>query len=592
MSSTIRNHRLPEALHGLRALYRLFGPHLRPHRKRMVLAWLCMLGATAAYLAQPWPLKVIFDHVLIPQPGTGGGWLAEYDPQTLVAGATGVILLIALARGLFGYGQAYLSAHVGQQVVADIRARLFSHVQRLSHSFHEEQHSGDLLLRLTADIQLLRDMLVNAVLLLTERLLVLVAIAGLMLWLDWRLALAGLAVVPALALVSGRVSGRIREATRRQRRKESRTANILAETLSAVPLIQAYGREEWEDERFSRHHRASLKAGLRATRLEANLNRVVEVILAGGTAAVLWLGVQRVLVGAITPGDLLVFTAYLAALYKPIRKLSNLIARLAKAGVCAERIAAILRIEPEIRDLPGATDAPPLKGRIEFRKVSFAYRPGHPVLEKVDFTIEAGQTVALVGASGSGKSTVTRLLLRFYEPQQGTICIDGRDIRSFTLSSLRQQIAIVMQEPHMFALSIRDNIAYGRLDATDEEVERAARQACAHEFIEALPDGYDTVLSEGGASLSAGQRQRIAIARAMVRNAPIVILDEPLTGLDTDSQEQVQRALERLMIGRTCLVITHDPVAAARADRILRIQQGHIREERHPSFLRRAVARE
>ncbi len=584
MNSVRRNGNLRTAARALGSLYALFGPHLRPHRGRMVAAWLCMLGATLAYLAQPWPLKVIFDYALLPDPARADSWLGRQDPALLVAGCALAVLLIAVLRGLLGYGQAYLSASIGQRVVADIRARLFSHVQRLSHSFHDEQHSGDLLLRLTADIQLLRDMLVNAVLLITERMLVLIAVAGVMLWMDWRLGLLGLAVVPALALVSSRTSGQIKDAVRKQRRRESRTANILAETLAALPVIQAYGREDWEDARFGRQHRASLRAGLRATRLEANLNRVVEVILAAGTAAVLWLGVQRVLSGAITAGDLLVFTAYLTILYKPIRKLSTLTSRLAKAGVCGERLAAILRTEPDIRDLPDARPAPPFQGRIELREVHFGYRPGRPVLRNADCLIEPGQTVALVGPSGSGKSTVAKLVLRFYDPQSGTVRIDGRDIRDYTLASLRSQISILLQEPHLFALSIRENIAYGRLEASDREVERAARLACAHDFIETLPQGYDTVLAEGGTSLSVGQRQRIAIARAMVRDAPIVILDEPMTGLDRDSEAQVQIALERLCRGRTCLVITHDPDAAGRADRILCIEDGRLIELTHAQW--------
>ncbi len=557
-------------INSLRRLFRLFAPHLRPHRRRMLVAWLCMLGATLAYLAQPWPLKLIFDYALLPA-ADASSYFASLPPSTLVTGAALMVLVIALLRGILGYGQAYLTASVGQRVIASVRKQLFSHIQRLSQSFHDEQHSGDLLLRLTGDIQLLRDLLVNAVLLITERLLVMIAVAGVMLWMDWRLALVALMVLPALALVSFRTSGKIRHATRKQRRRESRTANILSETIAAVPIIQAHAREAWEDQRFERQHKASLKAGLRATRLEANLNKVVEVILAAGTAAVLWYGVHRVLAGALTPGDLLVFTAYLATLYKPVRKLATLTSRLAKSSICGERLIAILETEPEIRDLPTAHPAPPLRGDIEFRNVTFGYRDDRMVLRDASFRIPAGKTAALVGESGAGKSTVARLLLRFYDPQRGSVCIDGEDIRHYTLASLRSQISIVMQEPHLFALSVRENIAYGRLDATDADIERAARLARAHDFIERLPEGYDTVLAEGGASLSAGQRQRIAIARAIIRDAPIVILDEPMTGLDAASEASVQQALERLTEGRTCLLITHDHASALRTDLVLTV---------------------
>ncbi len=568
-----------EGLRALRRLYRLFGPYLRPYRWRMLAAWGCMLGATAAYLAQPWPLKAIFDYALMPHPDhPPPAWLAGLDSTTLVGLSAAAVLLIALVRGVFGYAQAYLAASVGQRLVADVRTRLFEHVQRLSPAFHDRHHSGDLLLRLTSDIQLLRDMLVNAVLLLTERALVVVAVAVIMLWMDWRLGLLGLAVIPLLLWVSVRTSGRIREAVRKQRRRESRTATHLAEALAAIPLIQAYGREDWELQRFQAQHQASLRAGLRTTRLEANMSRTVEVILAAGTAAVLWFGVQRVLAGELSAGDLLVYTAYLTALYKPIRKLSNLSARLAKAGVCGERIMAILSQEPEIRDLPGARPAPPFRGEIAFRAVTFAYPDGgrRPVLDGASFHIRPGETVALVGPSGSGKSTVAKLLLRFYDPQAGAVCIDGHDIRDYTLASLRSQISILLQEPHLFSMSVRDNIAYGRPQASDEEIRRAARLACAHDFIAALPQGYDTVLGERGGGLSAGQRQRIAIARAILRDAPIVVLDEPMTGLDKASEAAVQTALERLTRGRTCLIITHDPQAAARADRILTLRQGRI----------------
>ena len=553
-------------------LFRLFAPHLKPHRKRMIAAWLCMLGATLAYLAQPWPIKLIFDYVLMPGDSSQAGYFASTPTATLVGGAAAAVLLIALVRGVFGYGQAYLAASVGQRVIASVRKRLFRHIQRLSHSFHDEQHSGDLLLRLTGDIQLLRDLLVNAVLLITERILVMIAVAAVMLWMDWQLAVVALAVLPALMLVSFKVSGKIRVATRKQRKRESQTANILAETLSALPVIQAHAREAWEDERFSKQHKASLKAGLKTTRLEANLNRVVEVILAAGTAAVLWFGVHRVLSGALTPGDLLVFTAYLTTLYKPIRKLATLTSRLSKSAVCGERLISILETQPQIADLPDARPADPFQGEIVFHEVTFAYeRNKKPVLENVSFHIPPGKTVALVGASGAGKSTIAKLVLRFYEPQSGRIEIDRRDIRSYTLSSLRGQISIVMQDPHLFALTVRENIAYGRLDATQEDIERAARLACAHDFIMRLPNGYDTVLAENGASLSAGQRQRIAIARAIVRDAPIVILDEPMTGLDVDSEEKVMLALQRLTAGRTCLLITHDLESAEHTDMILRV---------------------
>jgi len=565
------------SLFKMRSIYQMFAPHVRKQKGRLLWAWLCMFGATLAYLAQPWPLKFIFDYVLLPnQQQPLPEWLSAQTPMTLVSYVIVAVLIIALLRGVLGYGQAYLTASAGQKVVGDIRLRLFNHIQNLSHSFHEQQRSGDLLLRLTGDIQLLRDMLINALLMITERLVLVLSVAGIMLFIDWRLALVALAVIPALAIISSRTSGHIKTATRKQRRKESKTANVLAETLAVVPIIQAFNRQSWEQKLFSQQHGASLKAGLRTTRLEANLDRVVEVVLAIGTAGVLWYGVHRVLAKAITPGDLLVFTAYLTTLYKPIRKLSTFTSRLSKSTVCGERLLSILQTEPEITERENAITVGRVSGNLEFNAVSFHYEAGQPVLADINFTVAAGESIALVGPSGSGKSTISKLLLRFYDPVAGAIKIDQHDIRDFSLASLRDQFSILMQNPYLFARSVRENIAYGNAEATEQEIIQAAQAAGAHDFILKLSDGYDSILSEGGANLSAGQKQRIAIARAFLRNAPIIILDEPMTGLDEVTAAQIEVALNKLIAGRTSVLITHDSSAAKRADRVLRLHDGAI----------------
>ena len=355
---------------------------------------------------------------------------------------------------------------MGQKVVAAIRWQLYSHIQRLSRSFHDAHHSGDLLVRLTGDIGMLRELMLASVLFLSENLLVLLGMVAIMFWMDWQLTLIALGILPVLALLALRFTGKIKEATKKQRRKESQIAGVISETISAIAVVQAFAREGYEGERFSHQNKASLKANLKATRLEANLNRLVEVSLAVGTCGVLWLGVKRVQAGVLTPGDLLVFTAYLAGMYRPVRRLASLTSRIAKASSCGERVISILETEPEIKDAPDAIVAPPFRGEIVFEEVDFWYHPGDRVLNEVSFTVKPGQLVALVGPSGVGKSTIANLLLRFYDPQKGRILIDGTDIRRYTLASLRDQIAVVFQDAVLFSTTIRDNIAYGDRKST------------------------------------------------------------------------------------------------------------------------------
>ncbi len=539
-----------------------------------------MLGVTAMELLRPWPLKLIFDEILMPE-RSHGGWLADLalltgGGATLLAVAALSILAIALLGGVFGFGQAYLMSSVSQRVGAAIRLQLFSHIQRLSQSFHDERSSGDLMARLTGDVGLMRQLLVDTGFFLAGRLLLVVSAIVVMALMDWRLTLVALLVLLPLVVVTARLVPQIKGAARKQRRKESQIAQVMTEGITSIRIVQAYAQEAREEQRFAQEVEGSTEASLTGTRLEAHLERLVQIILAFGTCAVVWYGVVRVQVGALTPGDLLVFTAYLTGMYKPIRRLASLASRIAKATVCGQRIASILDLEPEIRDRADAKPAPPLRGDISFDQVVFGYRPDRPALRSVDFKISAGETVALMGESGSGKSTIANLILRFYQPSSGRISIDGVEVGAYTLESLRQQIAIVLQDSVLFRASIRNNIAYGRLEATMDEIIAAAKAADAHDFIEALPDGYDTLVGERGASLSGGQRQRIAIARAMIRDAAIIILDEPMAGLDTASEAAVSRALKRLISRKTCLVITHDPRGALDADRTLVLSKGQV----------------
>ena len=557
-----------------------FGPHLRPYRKALLGVFLCMLAVTAMELARPWPLKLIFDEILMPE-RSHGGWLSSLallagSEATLLAVAALSILVIALVGGLFGFGQAHLMSIVGQRVGAAIRLQLFGHIQRLSQSFHDERSSGDLMARLTGDVGLMRDLLVNIGIFMIGRLLLVFSALLVMALMDWRLTLVAILVLLPLVVVTANLVPKIKGAARKQRRQESQIAQVMTEGITSVKIVQAYAQEAHEEQRFARQVEGSTEASIVGTRLEAHLERLVQVILAFGTCAVVWYGVVRVQSGALTPGDLLVFTAYLAGMYKPIRRLASISSRIAKATVCGQRIAAILDLEPEIKDRPYAKPAPDFKGDIAFDQVVFGYRPDRPILRGVDFRIGAGETVALMGESGSGKSTIASLILRFYEPSSGRVRIDGVEVGAYTLESLRQRIAIVLQDTTLFRASIRNNIAYGRPDATLGEIVEAARAADAHDFIEALPDGYDTIVGERGSTLSGGQRQRIAIARAMVRDAAIVILDEPMVGLDTESEAAVRLALKRLIAHRTCLVVTHDPRGALDADRVLVLRDGLI----------------
>jgi ATP-binding cassette subfamily B protein len=566
------------------ALFRIFatfGSHVRPHVPTLVVAGVCSVGLSLAEMLRPWPIKLIFDDVFDFHLRKGHldlGARLGVGKDALLAILIAAFITIAILRGVFRHRRAYLTASVGEKVLVSIRSRLYSHVQRLSRAFHDRHRSGDILTRLTRDTGSLGKLLSGSLFEIADSLLPLLGMIAVMLWMDWQLTLVALVTFPFLMLVVFRFSGPIKEAASRQRQRESEITSSLGETLSAVAVVQAFAREQYEAERFFNRNRAEMKASLRSNRLTVSFNRLIDLILAAGSCLVLWVGAYKVLRGVLTPGDLLVFTAYLSRVYGPLARLANISVEVSRATVCGERVMAILETEPDIKDAPGAVVAPPFRGEIVFDDVAFQYRRGEPVLQEVNFAAKPGQVVAVVGASGAGKSTVANLLLRFYDPVRGRVLIDGRDVRDYTLASLRAQISVVLQETILFAASIRENIAYGRLDATLEEIVGAAKAADAHDFIVALEYGYDTIVGERGATLSGGQRQRIAIARALIRNTPILILDEPMTGLDVESAAVVRGALKRLMAGRTCLLITHDLESVADADQILLLDGGRIVE--------------
>jgi ATP-binding cassette subfamily B protein len=489
------------------------------------------------------------------------------------------LVVVAMLRGAMAYFSTVGMAIAATHVMTEIRGDLYSHLQRLSLAFHTKAKSGDLITRVTYDIERLREATVTAALPLFTNILTLMGMLGVMLWMNLELALIAIAVFPLFIAVSVHTSKRIQTVARTQRKREGAMAAKAAEAIGAIKIVQTLSLQAMLEGAFAKQNKKSLKEGAQTQKLSAGLERTVEVLVAIATSLILWRGVQLVMQKAVTPGDLLVFITYLKTAFKPLRQLAKYTAQISKATASGERIVDLLDTVPAIRDLRGAQDAPPFQGAVRFNQVSFAYEPGQPTLRQLSFAVQPGQHIALVGPSGGGKSSLVSLLLRLYDPLEGQIFIDGHDLREYTLNSLRGQISIVLQESVLFAVSVRDNIAYGCLDATDADIEAAARLANAHDFILALPQGYDTILGERGATLSGGQRQRLAIARAAVRRSPIIILDEPTTGLDQENEHIVNEALDRLTQGCTTFLISHNLKAVEQADAILYIEQGQILEQ-------------
>jgi len=591
---------LRDSLPGLGRLLRRFWPYVRRERRLVTASLVALYAEIGLRLLEPWPLKVVLDRILAPSTahghaGSGLHLLRDVDPATLLLLSALAVIGFAGLRALAAYYNTVGFALVGNRVLTAVRSELYSHLQRLSLSFHTRAKSGDLIVRVIGDVGFLQDVTVTAFLPLLANSLTLVGIAAVMLWLNAPLTLLALATGPLFWVCTTRLSRRIRDTARRQRQQEGAMAATAAESIGAVKVIHALSLEGSFARVFTGQSRKNLATGAYATRLAAGLERTVDLLIAVATALTLWFGARLVLRGAMTPGDLVVFLAYLRNAFHPVRDFAKYTGRLAKASAAGERVLDVLDRTPDVRDLPGAVPAPAFRGAVRFDRVSFAYEPGRPVLEEIDCEISPGQHVALVGPSGSGKSTLVSLILRLYDPTAGRVLIDGRDIREYTLASLRPQISVVLQDSLLFATTIRDNIAYGASGGPSpppaEAVEAAAGLANAHAFVAALPQGYDTVVGERGVTLSHGQRQRIAIARAAIRRAPIVVLDEPTTGLDKENEWAVIEALERLVAGCTTFLITHDLRLATRADLILYLDAGTVHERGTHTALLRANGR-
>jgi ATP-binding cassette subfamily B protein len=556
---------------------------LRPYRGALAVAFLAILAESATDLLEPWPLKIVFDHVFGSKPISG--WLTSLlrhtvglDKTAVLNLAAAAVIIIALVSAVSTYGEKYLTTSVGQRVMHDLRLTLYNHIQSLSLSFFAQQKTGDLIIRMTSDIDAVQDFVSSALLGMLVSALTLLGMLGVMFYLDWRFTLISLSVAPALFLVVYTFTRRIKNSARAVKQKEGEIASVVQESLSAVRLIKAFAREDFESRRLDEKSLESVELAMLARGVKAKLLPLVELIVAAGTCLVLWYGARLVLAGQISSGALIVFILYLGKMYKPMRELSKMTDTVSKASVGFERIREVLQTESQVRDLPGARRAPPLRGRIEFERVSFDYDPERPVLRDIEMKVAAGEFVALVGPTGGGKSTLMSLIPRFYDPTAGSVKIDGADVRSFTLESLRGQVSYVLQETYLFRAPVWENIAYGKPGATREEIVRAAKLANADEFIRRLPEGYETVVGERGETLSGGQRQRITIARAIIRDTPILLLDEPSSGLDAESEELVFDALARLMEGKTSVVIAHRLATVMRADRIFAVEDGSIVE--------------
>jgi ATP-binding cassette, subfamily B, bacterial len=588
-------HSLSDAAPSLGRIIRRFLPYIRKQRHLVAGGMLALVVEVVFRLLEPWPIKFIFDYVILAERATsasGYPMIDALEPMRLLLYCVLAVVLFAGMRALMAYLSTISFALTGNRVLTEVRSVLYRHLQYLSLAFHSQARSGDLTVRVISDVGILKEVVVTAALPMVGNALILFGMVAVMFWLHWQLALLSLIIFPLFWWRSTRLSGRIREASRQQRKREGAIAATAAESIGAIKLLQALSLERIFARAFAHQNEKDLHQAVKARRLMASLERSVDVFIALGTALVLWYGAQLVLRGALTPGDLLVFLTYLKSAFKPVKDFAKYTGRLSRAAASGERILDLLNKTPEIRNLPEAQPAPPFRGEVRFEQLSFGYEPGRPVLQEVDLAVRAGEQIAVVGPSGNGKSTLMNLLLRLYDSTAGRIMIDGRDIRTYTLESLRTQFSVVLQDSCLFAASVKDNIAYGAPDgATNLEIEAAARLANAHEFIMSLPRGYDTILSERGASLSGGQRQRIAIARAAVRKAPILILDEPTVGLDEENEQAVTEALQRLAAGRTTFLITHNLELAARANRIVYLEDGRVLEQGTHAQLLRADGR-
>ncbi|MDT8903798.1 ABC transporter ATP-binding protein [Anaeroselena agilis] len=548
-------------------LYLRLLKYVRPYMVRVVVAVVCIILAAAANLYVPWIIKDVIDDVLTAK------------DMTMLNFIAGGIIAVFLLRGIFFYGQTYLMAFVGQRVIIDIREALYRHLQRLSMSYFETRRTGAIMSYITNDVAALQSALVESVIEMFTESVVLVGSIIAMFVLHWKLSLLTFITLPLVFQAINVFGKKLRLAGAVMQERAADITSVLQETVLAVRVIKSFVREDYEIERFGRENYQNFRAQMKSSQLMATLTPLIEFLAAIGVTVIIWYGGHEVIGGNLTTGALMAFLIYVVNLSNPIKRLSRVYGNIQKALAAAQRVFEVLDTEPDIKDEPGAAELPAINGEVAFHNVSFEYKPGEPALVDISLTARPGQVVAIVGPSGAGKTTIANLIPRFYDPSSGYIAIDGIDIKTITLASLRRQIGIVPQETMLFNGTVYENILYGDLDAPREAVIAAAKAANADTFIMEMPQGYETQIGERGAKLSGGQRQRIAIARAILKNPRVLILDEATSALDTESESLVQEALDKLMVGRTSFVIAHRLSTVQRADVIIVMERGRIVEQ-------------
>ena len=548
-------------------LYKRILSYIKPYLHILSIALLCTMLAAAGNLYLPWIFRDMIDKVLNAK---------DYYMLNVISAS---IVVIFLLRGIFLYGQNYLMSYVGQHVIIDIRSEVFRKLQRLSMSFYDKNKTGTIMSYVTNDVNALQGAMVdNTIELVTEGIILIGSVCA-MVYLDWKLTLFTILTFPVVLYFMNYFGKKIRRSGGQIQEATADITSVLQESVSSARVVKSFVREQYEIERFERENEANLKANLKNAKYMATLTPTIEFVAALGVTLILWYGGNNVIAGETTAGSLVAFLAYAVNISNPIKRITRVSGNIQKALAAAQRVFDVLDLREEVRDLPDAKALPAVTGNVSFEHVTFSYNTGDEILHDLSFTAKPGQAIGLVGPSGAGKSTVASLLPRFYDCDAGTIRIDGTDIRHVTLDSLRNQVGIVPQETILFNGSVYDNILYGRLDATKEEIEAAAKAANAHDFIMELPEGYNTMLGDRGVNISGGQRQRIAIARAILKDPRILILDEATSALDTESERVVQEALNRLMVGRTSIIIAHRLSTIKNADRILVLDKGKLVED-------------
>lgn len=541
--------------------------YVRPYMSRMIVAIICIILAAGGNVAVPWIIKDVIDQVLI-----------NKDMAMLNIIAIG-ILIIFLLRGIFFFGQTYLMSYIGQRVIIDIREAVYRQLQRLSLAYFDKRQTGVIMSSVTNDVSALQVALVESMVEMVTEAMVLIGSLGSMFFLHWKLSLLTLITMPLVLQAINTFGKKLRKAGRILQERTADITAILQETISGIRVIKSFAREDYEIDRFKQENFFNFRAQMKTSQLMATLTPVIEFLSAIGVTVIIWYGGMEVINGNLTSGALIAFLIYVVNLANPVKRLSRVYGNIQRSLAAADRVFEILDTKPDIEDMPGAVELPVVEGCVALQHLSFAYSPGQFALRDVSLEVKPGQTVAIVGPSGAGKTTIANLLPRFYEATEGSILVDGKDIRTVKMQSLREQIGIVPQETVLFNGTVYDNILYGRLNATHDEVIAAAKAANAHNFIDRMPDKYDTQIGERGAKLSGGQRQRISIARAILKDPRILILDEATSALDTESEKLVQQALDKLMIGRTSFVIAHRLSTVQRADMIVVLDKGRIVEQ-------------